>query len=187
MRARAGTRPARIQGRTDIPLSGLGRAQATSWRLPPGFADAACVTSPLSRARETAELLGFADPLEDARLVEMGWGSFEGRTLTELRARPDAGMRELEEAGLDFRPPEGESPRMVADRFAAFLRDIARTDRDHVVITHKGILRASLVLALGWEMLGKPPVRYEPELALIHVLAPTGTLHFEAAPSLAVA
>ena len=173
----------RIQGRTDIPLSAAGRAQVARWRLPPGFAGAACVTSPLGRARETALLLGFAEPAEDGRLVEMAWGSFEGRTLAELRDQ--AGMRELEAAGLDFQAPGGESPRLVAERLAAFLQDLAATDRDHVVITHKGVLRASLVLALGWDMLGKPPVRYEPELALIHTLEPDGRLRFEAAVALA--
>ena len=173
----------RIQGRTDIPLSAAGRAQVARWRLPPGFAGAACVTSPLGRARETALLLGFAEPAEDGRLVEMAWGSFEGRTLAELRDQ--AGMRELEAAGLDFQAPSGESPRLVAERLAAFLQDLAATDCDHVVITHKGVLRASLVLALGWDMLGKPPVRYEPELALIHTLEPDGRLRFEAAVALA--
>ena len=173
----------RIQGRTDIPLSAAGRAQVARWRLPPGFAGAACVTSSLGRARETALLLGFAEPAEDGRLVEMAWGSFEGRTLAELRDQ--AGMRELEAAGLDFQAPGGESPRLVAERLAAFLQDLAATDRDHVVITHKGVLRASLVLALDWDMLGKPPVRYEPELALIHTLKPSGRLRFEAAVALA--
>ena len=173
----------RIQGRTDIPLSAAGRAQVAAWRLPPGFAGAACVTSSLGRARETALLLGFAEPAEDGRLVEMAWGSFEGRTLAELRDQ--AGMRELEAAGLDFQAPGGESPRLVAERLAAFLQDLAATDRDHVVITHKGVLRASLVLALDWDMLGKPPVRYEPELALIHTLKPSGRLRFEAAVALA--
>lgn len=175
----------RIQGRTDIPLSAAGLAQVAAWRLPPGFAAATCVTSPLGRARETALLLGFAEPAEDGRLVEMAWGSFEGHTLAELRAQPDAGMRELEAAGLDFQAPGGETPRLVVERLAAFLQDLAATGRDHVVITHKGVLRASLVLALGWDMLGKPPVRYEPELALIHALEPDGRLRFEAAVSLA--
>jgi broad specificity phosphatase PhoE len=171
----------RIQGQTDIPLSAAGRAQAASWRLPPAFVGAACLTSPLVRARETANLLGFVDPPSDLRLREMAWGSFEGRTLEELRLDRAARMRDLETAGLEFRPPGGESPRMVAARLATALREIALTGRDHVLVTHKGVLRASLVLALDWDMLGKPPVRYEPELAVIHRLEPEGSLTFEAA------
>lgn len=164
----------RIQGRTDIPLSPAGRAQVGTWRLPPGFADAACRTSPLARARETAALLGFPDAVPDARLAEMRWGGFEGRRLAELRAELGDAMRGLEGMGLDFRPPGGESPRQVTGRLAACLRDLTRLGRDHLLVAHKGILRASLVLALGWDMLGKPPVAYDGELALIYRLAPDG-------------
>ena len=174
----------RIQGHRDVPLSDAGREQVRGWRLPEGFAQAACITSPLRRALETADLLGFDQPATDGRLVEMNWGEFEGRTLAELRAELGPAMQELEESGLDFRPPGGESPREVADRLSACLRSLTETDRDMVLVAHKGILRASLVLSLGWEMLGKPPVRYEPELALIHRLTSTGALTFEAAVSL---
>jgi len=175
----------RIQGRRDVPLSDAGRAQVRGWRLPEGFARAACVASPLRRALETAVLIGFDRPVIDGRLAEMDWGEFEGRTLTELRAELGPAMRELEDSGLDFRPRGGESPREVAGRLGAYLCSLAGTGRDMVLVAHKGILRASLVLSHGWEMLGKPPVRYEPELALIHRLAPSGALTFEAAVPLA--
>ena len=171
----------RIQGRTDIPLSAAGRAQVATWRLPAGFGDGACLTSPLSRARETAGLLGFRDPPSDPRLVEMRWGSFEGRTLAELRAEGGEGMRDLEALGVDFQPPGGESPRLVAQRLLICLRELAATGRDHLIVTHKGVLRASLVLAFGWDMRGKPPVRCEPDRALLHDLAPSGALTFVAA------
>lgn len=171
----------RIQGGRDIPLSDAGRAQVGSWRLPDGFASARCLSSPLRRATETAAILGFVSPKRDARLVEMNWGEFEGRTLPELRATLGPAMRELEDAGLDFRPPDGESPREVAGRLREVLRTIAADGTDTVIIAHKGILRASLVLALDWKMLGRPPVRYEPERALIHRLDASGSPEFEAA------
>ena len=134
----------RIQGRRDVPLSDAGRAQVRGWRLPEGFAQAACMASPLRRALETAALLGFDQPAIDSRLAEMDWGEFEGRTLTELRAELGPAMRELEDSGLDFRPPGGESPREVAGRLGACLRSLAGTGRDMVLVAHKGILRASL-------------------------------------------
>ncbi len=174
----------RIQGRTDMPLSDLGRAQVRSWRLPDGFADADCLASPLARAVETARLLGLR-PRQDARLAEMAWGGFEGRTLADLRVELGGSMRELEDAGLDFRPPGGESPREVAERLAACLRDVAATARDHVLVAHKGVLRASLVLAFGWDMMGKPPVRFSPARALVHELSPDGTPSLVAAAELA--
>ena len=167
----------RIQGRTDIPLSPLGRAQAAAWRLPAGMASWDCVVSPLSRARETAALLGFAAASVDARLVEMRWGDFEGQVLSGLRDEWGERLRDLEAMGLDFRPPGCESPREVAARLAACLHELAVTGRDRLLVVHKGILRASLVLALGWDMLGKPPVRYEGERALIFELTPAGMPH----------
>ncbi len=169
----------RIQGRTDIPLSDFGRAQVRAWRLPEEFAAAVCITSPLARARETAALLGLRDATEDARLVEMAWGSFEGRTLAELRADQGPNMQELEAAGLDFRPPGGESPRLVAERLAACLRELAATGSDLVLVAHKGVMRASLVLALGWDMRTKPPVRFESDRGLIYQLGACGQLEYE--------
>lgn len=167
-----------IQGRTDVPLSGTGRRQAAGWRLPPGWAAAACVTSPLRRAVETAEILGFAAPAVDARLAEMGWGAYEGRRLADLRAELGPALAERESLGLDFRPPGGESPREVAERLAAFLHDLAARERDHLLVAHKGVLRAALALALGWDMRGKPPVRHGPERALLFRLPRDGALAF---------
>lgn len=164
----------RIQGRTDIPLSAHGRAQAASWRLPAGAAGWRCMTSPLARARETATLLGFARPVVDPRLAEMRWGAFEGRILAELRDEMGQALAVLEARGLDFRPPGGESPREVAARLQALLHELAATGRDHLLVAHKGILRAALVLALGWDMLGRPPVRHDGEQALILTLSAAG-------------
>lgn len=158
----------RIQGGTDIPLCEEGRAQVAAWRLPDGFAaTGACLTSPKLRARQTAEILGFVDPSEDARLGEMAWGSYEGRRLDELRQRLGPAFTDAESLGLDFRPPGGESPREVAARLGSLVADLAADGRDRVVIAHKGILRAALVLSTGWDMLGPPPVRYDPERALV--------------------
>lgn len=174
----------RIQGRTDIPLSPSGRAQARAWRLPNGFTCARCVTSPLCRARETAELLGFPDALVDTRLAEMSWGRFEGRRLPELRDELGQELADNERRGLDFRPPGGESPREVARRLADVLRDATRDGRDQLLVTHKGVLRVSLVLSLGWDMCGKPPVRFDPERALLLSLAPDGIPSFVASEPL---
>ncbi len=170
----------RIQGQTDIPLSPKGREQVATWRLPEGFASAHCITSPLGRAWETARLLGFPEPATDTRLREMRWGAFEGRRLAELRAELGAWFKDAETLGLDFRSPDGESPREVADRLAGFLRNLAQGDGERLVVAHKGVLRATLVLSLGWDMQGKPPVRYDPERALLLRLDDEGRPAFEA-------
>ena len=171
-----------IQGRTDIPLAAAGRAEVATWRLPLGFAGATCITSPLRRARETAALLGFPHAATDLRLAEMNWGAFEGRLLPELRAEHGPALVEREAMGLDFRPPGGESPREVVTRLRTFLAELAARPDDHLLVAHKGILRAALVLAFDWDMLGKPPVRLETGLALR--LAPDASLGFTAAARL---
>src|SRR5690606_7793503 len=59
----------RIQGRSDIPLSPEGAAEAAGWRLPEDTASWPCVSSPLARARQTAEAMGRA-PVANADLIE---------------------------------------------------------------------------------------------------------------------
>ncbi len=169
----------RIQGRTDVPLSPAGRSQVATWRLPPELAGARCFVSPLRRALETARLLGLDRPVTDDRLREMGWGSYEGETLAELRRLHGPAFADIEADGLDLRAPGGESPREVAARLSGFLAEAARGIGDLVIVAHKGILRASLVLAFGWDMLGKPPVRIEDDRALLHDIDRAGGLSFE--------
>ena len=102
-----------------------GRAAIRAAVLPPGWADAPCLASPLKRAMETAHLLGL-HPIPEPRLIEMAWGEWEGRRLTELRAELGDAMRENEARGLDFRPPGGESPREVQERLHPAARETRR-------------------------------------------------------------
>jgi broad specificity phosphatase PhoE len=148
----------RMQGRADPPLSADGRTALQGKRLPAGLAGARWVSSPARRARETARLLG-ADAVEVANdLVEMDWGAWEGETLASLRL--DADFVANEARGLDFQPPGGESPRAVMRRVAAWLA--APVDETPIVaVTHKGVIRAVLCLATGWDMLGKPPAKLD--------------------------
>jgi broad specificity phosphatase PhoE len=145
----------RLQGRRDAPLD---PAAIPEWRLPPELADFRFLSSPLLRARMTAEHLGVAPRIEP-RLGEMGWGEWEGRTLAELRVELGEEMADLEARGLDFRPPGGESPRDVQVRILPLLAEIAASGEPTAAITHKGVIRAVLALATGWDMLGKPPCR----------------------------
>lgn len=142
-----------MQGRADRPLSEAGRASVSSARLPPGWDNAVCLSSPLRRAMETARLLGF-DPTPDDRLIEMDWGEWEGRSLADIRAEQGEAMAENEARGLDFRPAGGESPRDVQERLKPLLAEI---ETPTIAVTHKGVLRALYALATGWSMKAKPP------------------------------
>ena len=155
----------RMQGRRDIPLSERGRAQVRAWRLPPEAAGtpvpAPWVASPLRRAVETAQLLGGGEPLREPALTEMDWGEWEGFALDELRERYGAAYARNEAAGLDFRPPGGESPRDVQARVRDWLVRTAACHGAVRAVTHLGVLRAVLAAATGWDMTGKAPIRLQ--------------------------
>jgi probable phosphoglycerate mutase len=149
----------RIQGRADPGLSARGRALVATWRLPAAWAQARLLSSPLRRARETVAILTGQAPTIDHRLIEMDWGRFQGRRLAELRAQAPGEMAAREARGLDFRPPGGESPREVCARLHPLLAELAADPEPVVAVCHKGVIRAALVLATGWDMQSKPPLR----------------------------
>jgi probable phosphoglycerate mutase len=66
-------------------------------------------------------------------------------------------MAEREATGLDFKPPGGESPRDVQARLQPLLAEIAAAGRPVGAVTHKGVIRAMLALATGWDMRGAAP------------------------------
>ena len=150
----AWSREGRIQGRTDVDLL-PGVAVPSLAKTCEGMR---IVTSPLKRCVQTAALLGAPDAPREPRLVEMDWGEWEGETLQGLRKRLGHTMLENEARGLDFRPPKGESPREVLLRVRAWLREVATPT---LAITHRGVIRAVLALATGWDMRGKPPVKLQ--------------------------
>jgi probable phosphoglycerate mutase len=164
----------RIQGHADIPLSPRGRGDYDGLGPPPALDGAVWVSSPLRRAIETARLLGADGLRTEPRLIEMDWGAWEGRTLAELRDELGPAMRENENRGLDFRPPRGESPRHVQARLGPWLREVGQAKTPTVAVTHKGVIRALLALAVGWDMTGKPPARLEWNRVHIFALDPEG-------------
>lgn len=154
-----------MQGRADLPLSPAGRAQVSGWQLPDGWAGARWLSSPLRRATETAALLTDDPVAIEPRLIEMDWGTWEGRTLAALRAEAPAAIAANEARGLDFRPDGGESPREVRARLESLFADLA--DELVVCVTHKGVIRGALSLATGWNMTSKRPLRLTDATALV--------------------
>lgn len=160
-----------IQGRTDRPLSEAARQQMSRLQLPAEWRQARCLASPLGRAMETATVLGL-DPRPEARLIEMAWGAWEGRKLSLLREELGEAMRENEARGLDFRPPNGESPRDVQTRLRPLLAGLGERT---VFVTHKGVLRALYALATGWTMEDEPPQKLLDRHAHAFAVASDGT------------
>ena len=75
-------------GLTDVPLTPRGEELAREAApLLRGRTFAAVLTSPLMRARRTAELAGLTGAETEPRLVEWDYGGYEGLTTPEIRAR----------------------------------------------------------------------------------------------------
>lgn len=167
----------RLQGRADTGLSAAGRAEVESWRLPAAFAEARWLTSPLRRARETAALLTDRPVTVEPRLIEMDWGAWEGLRATDLDAEE---LTAREALGLDFRPPGGESPREVCARIRHLAAELAGDPTPVVAVCHKGVIRAALALATGWDMRARPPLPLVRDRALALRAAADGRLELGA-------
>jgi probable phosphoglycerate mutase len=165
-----------MQGRADPPLSERGRAAANHWRLPEELATFRWLASPLRRALETADCLAIEVMVEPA-LIEMDWGDWEGLSLADLRTADPEGVAANEARGLDFTPPAGESPRQVQERLRPLLVRLGAEGRPTAAITHKGVLRALLALATGWDMRGKAPVKLQPGTVHLFALGREGRPH----------
>lgn len=146
----------RLQGRADIPLSEAGRAAAAQWHLPDWTAGWQALASPLSRAQETARLLGL-DPVPEPALTELDWGGWEGLRLSDRTRIDPAELARREALGLDFRAPDGESYRELQARLAPLLLRLAAAGRDTVAVCHRGVILALYACAADWTMIGDAP------------------------------
>lgn len=142
----------RIQGSSDIPLNDNGRAQARvtgeilrrrHWN--------AIYTSPLARARETAEIIasemGLEPPTPVAGLEERNYGEAEGLTGEEILDRYPDGTA----------IPGQESREAVVERALPALVALAERhpDEDIVVVSHGAVI-SSLVRKLSDHTLPPP-------------------------------
>lgn len=166
----------RIQGRIDQPLSISGREQFQQLTLPSVFKAYRWYCSPLCRAVQTAEILGFTEIEIEVALIEMNWGDWEGEILKPLRKRLGDEMRDNESRGLDFCPPGGESPRQVQARLQPWLHRIAASGKDSAAVVHKGIIRCIYALARDWDMRGESPIDFAWDSIHQFELAADGTL-----------
>jgi broad specificity phosphatase PhoE len=112
--------------RIDIPLNDDGRAQAAALekRLA-GVTFDRIITSPLVRARETAEIVAGTRGIEqDARLMEMDYGDWEGLTYPDLDERYATERRRWAASPDVLACPGGESGYDVAERVGALIVDL---------------------------------------------------------------
>ena len=128
-------------GRSDIPLTPNGEAVAKRIRdRLAGLSFDHVLSSPLSRARRTAELAGFS-PTLDPDLQEWDYGDFEGKTSAEIR--------QIQPGWLLFRdgPRGGETIPQIAARVDRVVEKLRGLSGNVLVFAHGHFLR---VLATRW-------------------------------------
>ena len=147
----------RFQGRSDRPLTPLGRQQAKALasELASSSSLSVIYTSPLRRALETAAVVGEQvglEPVPDDDLREVDVGSWTGLRRAEVEARyPDAFERWLDGGeGWD----DGES---YAEMSARVLAALVRISGSHpgdelLVVSHGGPIRAIQAAAAGMDV-----------------------------------
>lgn len=134
-------------GTTDIPLTDRGRELAVSLESAlKGRTFALVLTSPLSRARDTAAIAGFADAVVDENLREWDYGGYEGLTTPQIReTRPGWFL-------WDDGVPGGETMQDVAMRVDRVIARVRAVEGDSLVFAHGHLLR---ILSARW--LDEPP------------------------------
>lgn len=151
-----GNAEGRLLGRIDSPLTERGRKQAARQAalLDPGSTVTRLITSPLARARSTAEALGLDVPIEtDDRWTEVDYGTFDGELLSGV---PSAVWRSWR-ADPGYRPPGGETLVELGVRvrsaceelFGADGRGARSADSDVIVVSHVSPIKAAVCWSLG--------------------------------------
>jgi len=144
----------RIQGQQDVHLNEAGRQQTHMLRERlAGERIAAAYTSPLSRARETAEILLEPHEVElcqEPRLMEFSYGVWEGMTWAEVQKKYPLAFAEW---SVDReRAPEGaETVHQVKSRAHQLMGEIRSEHREGtvLVVTHGGPLRLMICCVFG--------------------------------------
>ena len=147
-----------FRGTLDIPLNDFGKEQARQLGralkrrqvLNPVLA-----SSPLLRARETAELAGEAvlckEIATEQGFTDLNFGVWQGKAKADVeKLYPDL-YRQWLDNPADIIFPGGEALRRVADRAGAALRRLAGSggDRDLIIVSHRVVNKVLLCGLLG--------------------------------------
>lgn len=151
-----------VSGRMDTPLTkeGKDQAQRMADRLENLEVDA-IYSSSLKRAMETA--LPLAERLNkevyvDIRLMEIDWGSFEGKSNEAFeKVFGKSGRDILDTYVYDFSEYGGETSSQVKERVKSFLEDLHKQPYKKVlIVAHGGIVRWLHYLITGKKITWQP-------------------------------
>jgi broad specificity phosphatase PhoE len=139
-----------VLGRADPELTEEGQRQAAQLaEALAGEPVTAILTSPLLRARQTAEAVAAACGVAvtvDERLVEIDWGAWEGRPAGSLAVSDVDRWR-----ADDGTAPEGESLTSLTGRVESFCLDTLDGEGNIVAVSHVSPIKAAAAWAMGVE------------------------------------
>jgi broad specificity phosphatase PhoE len=135
----------RLQGHLDLPLDEVGAAQVSGLVAWLGRPDR-IISSPLLRARQTADAFGVPYEIDD-RWVELDYGSLDGLPLSDVADDVWARWR----IDPEYQVGGGESLAEMRVRVVAAVEDllVEAVDQIVVVTTHVSPIKAAVTWALG--------------------------------------
>lgn len=123
---------------------------------------AVLVSSDLSRARMTADLLAGSRLPDDPDLREGNHGDWEGKSFTEIALIDPELSRQYWENPGDVAPPNGESWNQIAARVMQVVDRLNGPEtRDVIIVAHYGVILTALQRAAG--MSAKAALAFEIE------------------------
>lgn len=146
----------RYCGRTDIGLTakGIKQAEGVYQRLKDVAIDAV-YSSPLTRARVTAEIATGGQVKTDQRIIEVDFGTWEGKTQVEFNAEnPALWAAWISNPAIAKAGGTGETGKQIVERVDAFFTEMLQkhSGQTIVVVGHNGINRLYMAYKLGMEL-----------------------------------
>lgn len=146
----------RYCGRTDIGLTDKGIRQAESvYRKLKDIHIDAVYSSPLLRAKRTAEIATGRHVITDERIIEVDFGNWEGKTKEEFIAEdPKSWDRWMDDPEYTKAGTTGESGGEVVKRVGDFFNEMQsrHAGQTIVVVGHNGINRLYMAHKLGMKL-----------------------------------
>ena len=164
-----GIEPPRFRGRTDVPLTAMGVAQAdaAAQRIAAISRPAIVYTSPMSRCMTTAEAIARACGVPTRvldQLNDLNYGLWQWKTHDEMRTTFPEQYETWHTAPQLFRFPQGESLQDLVARAGDALRGVLERHRDQtvVLVSHDSVSRALLTQVLDQPLSAYSRIVIEP-------------------------
>lgn len=147
-------RDKRYIGQSNLPLSALGKKQASSLkeifcRVP--LDNIYC--SDLERTQQTAEIIASAHPITPIHcegLRELNMGDWEGKLFSEIRVKYPIEFKQRGEDIANYTPPKGESFSDCYQRVIPAFENLVEAEETTILIVgHAGVNRVILCRVLG--------------------------------------